>query len=204
MPSITSVQPESPIMAEPTRSLDGNPSGGGEAGSRLLGRGSRGTAPPRPVALGLGIAVIIVALDQATKWWLLLAMQQNDGRFIEVTDFFDIVLVWNRGVSFGMFNNDAGLNGLLFSLLAAVIVVALLVWLRRAASPLIVIAIGLVIGGAVGNVIDRLRLGAVVDFLDFHLGSWHWPAFNVADAAICVGVGLMIVDGLLTRREASI
>jgi signal peptidase II len=134
----------------------------------------------------------------------LLAMQQNDGRFIEVTDFFDIVLVWNRGVSFGMFNNDAGLNGLLFSLLAAVIVVALLVWLRRAASPLIVIAIGLVIGGAVGNVIDRLRLGAVVDFLDFHLGSWHWPAFNVADAAICVGVGLMIVDGLLTRREASI
>jgi signal peptidase II len=179
MRSITSLQPEGPIMAERA-------------------------VPPRPVALGLGVAAVIVALDQATKWWLLLTMQQNDGRFIEVAGFFDIVLVWNRGVSFGMFNNDAGLNGLLFSLLAAVIVVALLVWLRRAASPLIVIAIGLVIGGAVGNVVDRLRLGAVVDFLDFHLGSWHWPAFNVADAAICVGVGLMIVDGLLTRREASI
>ena len=162
------------------------------------------TLPPRHVALGLGLAVAIVVLDQATKWWLLLIMKQNNGRFIEVAGFFDIVLVWNRGVSFGMFNNDAGLNGLLFSLLAAVIVVALLVWLRRAASVLIGIAIGLVVGGAVGNVIDRLRLGAVIDFLDFHLGSWHWPAFNVADAAICVGVGLMIVDGLLTRREASI
>jgi signal peptidase II len=159
--------------------------------------------PHRHVVLGLGIAAVVVVLDQATKWWLLQTMQQNNGRFIEMTDFFDIVLVWNRGVSFGMFNNDAGLNGMLFSLLAAVIVVALLVWLRRAASAVIGVAIGLVIGGAIGNVADRLRLGAVVDFLDFHLGSWHWPAFNVADAAICVGVGLMVIDGLLTRRETS-
>jgi signal peptidase II len=186
-------------VAEPSGSFEGSSSR--EAG--LLRGGSQETVPHRHLALGLGIAAVILVLDQVTKWWLLQTMQQNDGRFIEVTSFFDIVLVWNRGVSFGMFNNDTGLNGMLFSLLAAVIVVALLVWLRRAASSLIGIAIGLVIGGAVGNVVDRLRLGAVVDFLDFHLGNWHWPAFNVADAAICVGVGLMVIDGLLTRRETS-
>jgi signal peptidase II len=64
------------------------------------------------------------------------------------------------------------------------------------------VAIGLIIGGAIGNVIDRIRLGAVVDFLDFHIGTWHWPAFNVADSAICIGVAVMLLDGLLLRREA--
>lgn len=157
----------------------------------------------RHIGLGFGIALLIVALDQLTKWWLLQTMQQIGGRFIEIAGFFNIVLVWNRGVSFGMFNNDAAVNGVLFSLVAAAIVAALLVWLWRAADLLIALAIGLVIGGAIGNVADRLRLGAVVDFLDFHVGDWHWPAFNVADAAICVGVGLMVIDGLLARREAS-
>jgi signal peptidase II len=153
--------------------------------------------------LGLGVAALVVVLDQLTKLWVVDALQQRGGRFFEVADFFTVVLVWNRGVSFGKFKNDAALNGVVFSLVAAAIVVALLIWLWRAADGLIVLATGLVIGGAVGNVADRLRLGAVVDFLDFHLGAWHWPAFNVADAAICVGVGLMVIDGLLTRREAA-
>jgi len=90
----------------------------------------------------------------------------------------------------------------LFSLVAAAIVAVLIYWLSRVESWLLAVAIGLVIGGAVGNVIDRLRFGAVVDFLDFHVGSWHWPAFNVADSAICVGVAVMLLDGLLLRREA--
>jgi signal peptidase II len=161
------------------------------------------TSPLRNLGLGLGLATLVVVLDQLTKVWVVEAVQQRGGRFFEIADFFAVVLVWNRGVSFGMFNNDAALNGVVFSLVAAAIVVALLVWLWRAADALIVLATGLVIGGAVGNVADRLRLGAVVDFLDFHLGAWHWPAFNVADAAICVGVGLMVIDGLLTRREAA-
>jgi signal peptidase II len=159
--------------------------------------------PSGNLGRGLGLAALVVVLDQLTKLWVVEALQQRAGRFIEIADFFQIVLVWNRGVSFGMFNNDASLNGVIFSLVAAAIVVALLIWLWRAADALIVLATGLVIGGAVGNVADRLRLGAVVDFLDFHLGGWHWPAFNVADAAICVGVGLMVIDGLLTRREAA-
>jgi signal peptidase II len=78
----------------------------------------------------------------------------------------------------------------------------LIYWLRRAASPFLAIAIGLIIGGAVGNVIDRLRLGAVVDFLDFHVGAYHWPAFNLADSAICIGVAAMLLDGLLLHRAA--
>jgi signal peptidase II len=78
----------------------------------------------------------------------------------------------------------------------------LVYWLTRIDSPLLAGAIGLVIGGAIGNVIDRIRLGAVVDFLDFYVGSWHWPAFNVADSAICIGVAAMLLESLLLRREA--
>ena len=153
---------------------------------------------------GLAIAAVVLVLDQLTKWALLewIASHPPGERFFSVAPFFDIVLVWNRGVSFGMFNNaEGGFNAIAFSVLAAVIIVGLIVWLRRATQPFVVGGIGLVIGGAIGNVIDRLRFGAVVDFLDFHVGGLHWPAFNVADSAICVGVALIVIDGLLGRRE---
>jgi signal peptidase II len=155
------------------------------------------------IARGLSLAVAVALLDQASKLWLLSTMLPlpPGEQIIRVAPFFDIVLVWNRGVSFGLFNNDTGLNAIVFSLVAAIIVGFLLVWLKRARQPLVAAAIGLVIGGAVGNVADRLRFGAVVDFLDFHLAGWHWPAFNVADSAICIGVGLMLIDSLLGRRE---
>ena len=159
--------------------------------------------PRRPsiVALGLGIAMAILVADQLTKWWVLLQFEGLSERGRVVTGFFNLVLVWNRGVSFGLFNNAARLNAIVFSALAVAIVLALLIWLWRVRQTLIGAAIGLVVGGAIGNVIDRLRFGAVVDFLDFHAAGWHWPAFNVADAAICVGVALMALDGLLARRE---
>ena len=153
---------------------------------------------------GLAIAAVVLVLDQLTKWALLewMASRPPGERFFSVTPFFDIVLVWNRGVSFGMFNNaEGGFNAIAFSVLAAVVIVGLIVWLRRVTQPIVVGGIGLVIGGAIGNVIDRLRFGAVVDFLDFHIGGLHWPAFNVADSAICVGVALIVIDGLLGRRE---
>jgi signal peptidase II len=156
----------------------------------------------RNLALSTAVVAAVLVADQLSKLWIL-GRFSAVGQFMQVTDFFDIVLVANRGVSFGLFNNGAALNGVVFSLLAAAIVVALVVWLFRAKGYLLPAAIGLVIGGAVGNVADRLRLGAVVDFLDFHLGAWHWPAFNVADAAICIGVGLMLIDGLIGGREAS-
>jgi signal peptidase II len=146
-------------------------------------------------------AFLILILDQASKIWILGLFAGPGARAIPVTGFFNLVLVWNHGMSFGLFNDGATANAVIFSLLAAAIVVGLLIWLWRAPSLLVGGAIGLIIGGAIGNVVDRLRLGAVVDFLDVHAGLWHWPSFNVADSAICVGVGLMLIDGLLGRRD---
>lgn len=153
---------------------------------------------------GLLVAGVVVLLDQLTKALILalFAARPAAERVVELSGFFDLVLTWNRGMSFGLFNNDGALNALVFTAIAAAIVIALLAWLWRVRETLLAVAIGLVIGGAIGNVIDRLVRGAVVDFLDFHVAAWHWPAFNLADAAICIGVGLMVIDSLLGRREA--
>lgn len=152
---------------------------------------------------GFAAAIIVVILDQLSKAVVVrFFAERAQGQHASVTPFFNLVLTYNRGMSFGLFNQGAGLNALLFSLVAAIIVAVLAYWLSRVESPLLAVAIGLVIGGAIGNVIDRIRLGAVVDFLDFYIGSWHWPAFNLADSAICIGVAAMLLDGLLPRREA--
>jgi signal peptidase II len=156
----------------------------------------------RNVALSGAVMVAVLVVDQLSKLWIIERFP-TVGDAAWVTDFFNLVRVANRGVSFGLFSNGAAANAIIFSLLAAVIVAALIVWLFRASGTLLPAAIGLVIGGAIGNVADRLRLGSVVDFLDFHLGAWHFPAFNVADSAICVGVGLMLIDGLIGGRETS-
>ena len=149
---------------------------------------------------GLFTAIAVTVLDQLGKAAVLgfFAGQAFDAHE-RITPFFNIVLTYTRGMSFGLFNNAAGVNALVFSLVAALIVGVLVYWLTRVDSPLLAVAIGLVIGGAVGNVIDRIRLGAVVDFLDFYVGSWHWPAFNVADSAISIGVAAMLLDSLLLR-----
>jgi signal peptidase II len=155
------------------------------------------------LARGLAAAATVVIIDQLSKTAVLgFFAGSPPGAQKAVAPFFNLVLTYNRGISFGLFNTPGGMNVLLFPLLAAVIVTMLILWLRRVESPFLAVAIGLVIGGAVGNVIDRIRLGAVVDFLDFYVGAWHWPAFNVADSAICLGVAVMLLDGLLLRREA--
>lgn len=144
---------------------------------------------------GLVVALAIVALDQAVKAWVVDFFAARSTDVVHVLSVFNLVMAWNRGVSFGLFNDRGGT--LPFAALAAVIVVLLLWWLSRVRRRSLQIAIGLVIGGAVGNIIDRLARGAVVDFLDFHLGSWHWFAFNLADSAICLGVFFIAIDGLL-------
>jgi len=158
------------------------------------------------VALGLGVAALVALLDQLSKLWVLRYFGETGcaNRLVPVTSFFDFVLTCNRGVSFGMFNQpgDPALGFWVFSVLATMVVLALVVWLFRVRSALLAAAIGLVVGGAIGNVVDRLRLGAVVDFLYFHAGAWYWPAFNLADSAICLGVAAMLLDGLLLRRAA--
>jgi signal peptidase II len=152
--------------------------------------------------LGLSVAVPVIVFDQLTKWWIMTDVMVPP-KSIAVTGFFNLVLVWNRGVSFGMFGSHSDWGPILLSALALVISAALVIWLRRVDSRLAGAAIGLVLGGALGNVVDRVRYGAVVDFLDFHAFGYHWPAFNVADSAISIGVGLLLYDGLFeSRRKA--
>jgi signal peptidase II len=153
--------------------------------------------------LGLAVAALALALDQASKVFFYNLLVADGHRLIELLPFFSIVTVWNYGISFGLFNSGSAGGSIVFVGLALAIVAALLIWLRNVTAPLIAMALGLVIGGAIGNVIDRLRFGAVFDFLDFHIAGWHWPAFNVADSAICVGVFLLCIDALfLTQASA--
>ena len=143
------------------------------------------------------LAVIIV--DQATK---LAAVKVLDPvSSVELTSMLDLVLAYNKGAAFSILSTAGGWQRWLFIGLALAICAFIIHWLRdlpRNArwTPL---ALSLVLGGAVGNVIDRIRLGAVVDFIDFHVGDWHWPAFNVADSAICVGAALLVLS--MFRRE---
>lgn len=149
-------------------------------------------------AVGLALAAAVLAADQLTKELALAHLDPT--RPLEVTSFFNLVLVWNRGVSFGLLAGTGGSAPWLLIGLAAAISALLVVWLRREPRSLPRAALWLVLAGAVGNVIDRLRHGAVVDFLDFHLSGHHWPAFNVADSAIVIGAGLLLFDGLFARR----
>ena len=134
--------------------------------------------------LGLVIAASVLVFDQLTKF-VMLNYVLNERPGIELTSFFNLVYAWNTGVSFSMFNDSGATGTLLLCLTAALIVAALLQ-----------IGLGMIIGGALGNLVDRVRLGAVFDFLDFHLGVHHWPAFNVADSFICIGAAVIILHGL--------
>ena len=149
----------------------------------------------------LALAVLVLVLDQASKWWILAEVMQLQ-RVIEVTSFFNLVLVWNRGVSFGLLDQDSEIGPWLLVALAAAIVAGLLVWLRRAPGPWPILAVGLIVGGAVGNAVDRVRFGAVLDFLDLHAAGYHWPAFNLADSAIVAGVAVLVIDGLFSGRQS--
>ncbi len=153
--------------------------------------------------LGLAVAAVILVADQATKHYFYDLLVIGGVRYIEVLPFFNLVTVWNYGVSFGMMTNDSQLGPWLFVALALAITVALVVWLRRATTRMVALALGMVIGGAIGNVVDRLRYGAVFDFLDFHAFGWHWPAFNLADSGISIGVILLLADGLLGDRRST-
>jgi signal peptidase II len=151
---------------------------------------------------GLAVAAAAAVLDQASKFLLLRHFHAAGCDVVGVeplTPFLKLVLTCNSGVSFGLFNRT-GISAVVFAVAAAAAIVLLLVWLSRARSGFLAMAIGLVIGGAAGNAVDRLRFGGVIDFLYFHAGAWYWPAFNVADSAICLGVAAILIDGLWLHR----
>ena len=141
----------------------------------------------------------MLVADQASKAWILYDLQlPNIGQVI-VLPVLNFTMVWNRGVTFGLLNGFGEWSYLALAGVAFAVVVALGIWLRRAESRVVAIALGAIVGGALSNVIDRLRYGAVVDFIQAHLGAWSWYVFNVADAAIVCGVATLLLDSLLRR-----
>ena len=154
----------------------------------------------RPLSAGMLLSILTIFFDQLSKWWILNVIMVP-ANTIPVTQFFNLVLVHNRGASFGIFSDAPGWASIALIVFAIIISIVLAIWMWQAQETLLSVALGLVIGGAIGNVIDRIRFGAVVDFLDFYAGGWHWPAFNVADSAITLGVILLILDSLKTKSE---
>lgn len=146
------------------------------------------------------LAAAVILLDQVTKWAVLENFVYGERR--EITGFFNLVLVYNKGAAFSMFASADGWQTpllILFAIVAAGIVSYLIV--RNREKRVLCLGLALILGGALGNLIDRLRLGHVVDFLDFHAMGWHWPAFNVADSGITVGALLLILDGFVHHEK---
>ena len=143
----------------------------------------------------LGIAIIIVLLDQVTKITMsrLLVYGQSE----VITPYFNLVMVYNQGAAFSFLANSGGWQRWFFSGLAMVVSLGI-IWMlhKNSGQRLFCWALTLILGGAVGNLIDRLLYGHVIDFLDFHIGTLHWPAFNLADSAITVGAALFVLDEL--------
>ena len=146
------------------------------------------------------IAFALLVADQLSKEWLL-DMLYSRGEAIPLLPFFKLVMVWNQGVSFGLFAGDSMWHQAMLIAVAVVIIGFLLVWLWQTPRMFTAIAIGSVIGGAVGNIIDRVRFGAVADFFYFHYEEWYWPAFNIADSAIFIGVVLLCWESMVNPSE---
>jgi lipoprotein signal peptidase len=150
---------------------------------------------------GLLLAALILLADQASKYWVLHASGLTDGHFLVLLPVLNFVLVWNPGVTFGMLTNLGGIGWALLAAVAVAVVAGLAIWLWRSDQMIKSLAIGAIMGGAAGNVIDRLRFGAVVDFIQAHLGAYSFYVFNVGDSAIVCGVGVLMLESLL-RRDA--
>lgn len=154
--------------------------------------------------LGLGVAALTLLIDQAHKAWMLYVYDIGAKGVVTIAPFFDLVLVWNRGVSYGLFPQDGGLGRWILILFAFAAVIALTAWLARVVTPLAAIAIGLIIGGATGNAIDRILYGAVADFFSFHAYGYQWYVFNIADTAIVAGViGLLYESVFRGHKKVS-
>ena len=150
---------------------------------------------------GVIAALAVLALDQASKLWLLFVFDIAHRGAASVTPFFDLVLAWNPGISFGWFQNDSAVAQISLMAIKAVAVIVLAIWMARSRTLLATVALGLIIGGAIGNGIDRFAYGAVVDFALFHLqiggNTYNWYVFNLADVAIVAGVAALLYDSLL-------
>lgn len=149
----------------------------------------------------LWLALFLIVLDQSTKLAINHSMQLYQS--IQLLDFFNLTYVHNTGAAFSFLSERSGWQRWLFSILAVVMSLMMTLWIKRLKDneTLLAISLSLILGGAIGNLIDRLIYGYVIDFLDLYYHSWHWPAFNVADSAITIGVGLMLIDSFRSKSE---
>jgi signal peptidase II len=156
------------------------------------------TSPLRPGVIA-GLAAL--ALDQASKLWLLFVFDIANRGVVRVTPFLDLVLTWNVGISFGWFQSDSQLGQISLMVIKAAAVIVLAIWMARSRTVLATVALGLIIGGAIGNAIDRFVYGAVVDFALFHVqiggNTFNWYVFNLADVAIVAGVAALLYESFL-------
>ncbi len=151
---------------------------------------------------GLALAIIVLAADQGVKYWVLHGAHLYDGHVLVLLPVLNFVLVWNHGITFGMFAGVA--SKIILAAIATAVIVALFVWLWRSETWLRVLSLGAIAGGAIGNVLDRLHYGAVVDFIQAHAAWLYFPyIFNIGDSAICCGVAALMLETLLRRSPVA-
>ena len=162
---------------------------------------ARGDGLRSPLGLGVITAIATLVIDQASKYWLLHVFDLAHRGSVRITPFFDLVLAWNIGISFGWFQNDGQIAQIGLMVVKACAVIALAIWMSRSRTRLATVALGMIIGGAIGNAVDHFVYGAVVDFALFHVqiggNTFNWYVFNLADAAIVAGVGALLYDSLI-------
>lgn len=154
-----------------------------------------------PARLGLAALLTTVMLDQASKLWLYLGTDLVLTQPWRFGPYAEFVVVWNRGVSYGLFQQEGGLGRWLLVAVSIAASIGLAWWMLRCRSALLALSLGLVAGGALGNAVDRIAYGAVFDFVHLHAGAWSWYVFNVADAAIVAGVVGLVIDALRPARS---
>jgi signal peptidase II len=154
-----------------------------------------------PARLGAVLALVTLALDQASKLSLLFGYELPLKEPLVLAPFLELIVVWNRGISYGLFQQDSEIGRWVLLAIMIAAAIGLSVWMAQATSRLLAAALGLIIGGALGNAIDRIAYGAVFDFVHFHVGSFSWYVFNVADAAIVAGVVGLVYDSLVLDRR---
>ncbi|AYN87124.1 signal peptidase II [Commensalibacter melissae] len=150
---------------------------------------------------GLGMLFLIFLLDQISKYCILNIVNLPQKGSVPVIPFFNFTMVWNRAITFGMLSQFGSWGSVIFSVSAFVIAASLFIWMIRARKIWVIMSLGAIVGGALGNILDRLRFGAVVDFIHFHVAGWSWYVFNVADSAIVCGVIILLMDAFFGWEE---
>jgi signal peptidase II len=192
---LPNIDTQEPVRPKRSRVAGGQPSPRkGRAGAKAKGL----TWPAR---IGFAAALATLVLDQATKLYALFVYDLPVREPVELTPFLNLIVVWNRGISYGLFQQHTDLGRWVLIVISILASIGLGIWIRRTTGRLLAASLGLIAGGAIGNVIDRLAYGAVFDFLQLHWGSWSWYVFNVADAAIVAGVVGLLYDSFVLEKR---